>query len=113
MKKDLLFGSLLVISGMLLGILKYTGMTAHIIISVVGALLLIAYTVLTIKKWKIKPLEIVLRASYGVALITGIIFKAGVYNAPLSITHKVTACLFFVLLVVTLVHKILLNKKSK
>ena len=47
MKKDLIFAPILLVIGVLLGLLKVTGMTAHIILSVIGLLALVAYTVLT------------------------------------------------------------------
>ena len=112
MKKDFIFAPILLVLGIVLGLLKVTGMIPHIIVSVVGTLVLIAYTVLTIKEWKLKPLEIAYRASYGIALIPGIILKAGVHALPLSIVHKVTAILFVVLLVATIIHKIIVTKRK-
>ena len=52
MKKDLIFAPVLLVVGVLLGLLKMTGMTVHIILSVVGAVALVAYTVLTKKSGK-------------------------------------------------------------
>ena len=62
MKKDLIFTPAMLIIGALLFLLRTTGMTAHIAISVVGILVLIAYTVLTKKEWKIPALEVIMRA---------------------------------------------------
>ena len=56
MKKDLIFAPILLVIGILFGLLKVTGMTAHIVISVVGAVALVAYTLLTKKEWKIPAL---------------------------------------------------------
>ena len=42
MKKDLIFAPILLVIGILLGLFKVTGMTAHIIISVVGVAVLVA-----------------------------------------------------------------------
>ena len=47
MKKDLIFAPILLIIGAALCLLKFTGMPVHIAVSVVGALVLVAYTVLT------------------------------------------------------------------
>ena len=47
MKKDLIFAPIMLLIGVLLFLLRATGMTAHIVISVIGVLALIAYTVLT------------------------------------------------------------------
>lgn len=111
MKKDLIFAPILLIIGVLLGLLKVTGMTAHIVISAVGVIALIAYTVLTKKDWKIPALEIGMRAFYGLALISGIVLKIK-YIAFLGIIHKIFAVLFVVALVVLFVQK-LITKKNK
>ena len=49
MKKDLIFAPLLLVVAVLLCLLKTTGITAHIAVSVVGAVILVVYTVLTKK----------------------------------------------------------------
>ena len=100
MKKDLIFAPVLLVVGILLFLLKATGMTAHIAISVVGILVLIAYTVATKKEWKIPALEILMRAFYGIALITGIVMMNVHGIAAMAIIHKVCAALFVVLLAV-------------
>ena len=112
MKKDLIFAPLLFVVFALLCILKATGMTAHIVISVVGVVILAGYTVLAKKDWKIPALEIGMRASYGVALISGIVLKIK-YIAVIGILHKIFAVLFVVMLIVLFVHKIIANKTSK
>ena len=109
MKKDFIFAPILLVVGILLGLLKVTGMTAHIAISVVGAVALLAYTGLTKKTWKIPALEIGMRASYGLALITGIVLKI-VYVAALGLVHKIAAALFVVLLIALFVTKIIAKK---
>ena len=100
MKKDLIFAPIMLLIGVLLFLLRATGMTAHIVISVIGVLALIAYTVLTKKEWKIPALEILMRAFYGVALITGIVIMNVSGIAALAIVHKAFAALFVILLVV-------------
>ena len=110
MKKDLIFAPVLLAVGIALGLLKVTGMTAHIIISVIGVATLIAYTVTAKKEWKIPALEIGMRASYGVALITGIVLKIK-YIAALGIAHKVFAALFLVALIATFLQKLIAKKK--
>lgn len=112
MKKDLIFAPAMLLIGVLLFLLRATGMTAHIVISVVGVLALIAYTVLTKKDWKIPALEIVMRAFYGIALISGIV-TMNIYGiAVLSIIHKASAVLFMVLMIVLLTHKVVTKKKA-
>ena len=112
MKKDLIFAPVLLVIGALLFLLRTTGMTAHIAISVVGIVVLAAYTVLTKKEWKIPALEIGMRACYGIALITGIIIKIVHGIAVLAIIHKVSAVLFMALLIVLLTYKLATSKKA-
>ena len=111
MKKDLIFTPAMLMIGILLFLLKATGIAAHIAISVIGILVLIAYTVLTKKDWKIPALEIVMRAFYGIALITGIVIMKVQGVIALAVVHKVAAVLFLALLVVLLVSKAASNKK--
>ena len=111
MKKDFIFASILLVVGIVLGLLKVTGMPAHIAISMVGAGVLIAYTVVTKKEWKIPALEIGMRASYGIALITGIVLKIK-YTAFVGIAHKVFAILFLVALITIFIQKMIAKKKD-
>lgn len=110
MKKDMIFAPAMLVVGILLFLLKATGMTAHIVISVLGVLILAVYTSASRKEWKIPALEILMRAFYGLALITGIIMKASGVVA-LSIVHKICAALFVVLLIVLFVTKLIARKK--
>ena len=112
MKKDLIFTPVMLLIGVLLFLLRTTGMTAHIAISVIGILALIAYTVLTKKEWKIPALEILMRAFYGVALITGIVIMNVHGIAALALIHKVSAVLFMALIIVLLTHKLVTTKKA-
>ena len=112
MKKDLIFSPALLIIGVLLFLLRTTGMTVHIAVSVLGVLVLIAYTVLTKKNWKIPTLEIIMRAFYGIALITGIVIMNLRGIAALSVIHKASALLFMALLVVLITVKAATNKRS-
>ena len=109
MKKDLIFAPLLLIVAVLLFLLKATGITAHIAISVAGVAILVVYTVLTKKEWKIIPLEIGMRVSYGLALISGIVLKIKLI-AIVGVLHKIFAVLFVIALIVLFVHKII-NRK--
>ena len=111
MKKDFIFSTVLLIVGILLSILKVTGMTVHIAISVIGVAVLIAYTGITRKKWKIPALEIGMRACYGIALITGIILKVA-YIGVLGSVHKISAIVFVIALVILFVQKILVKTKK-
>ena len=112
MKKDMIFAPVMLLIGILLFLLRATGMTAHIAISVVGVLVLIAYAVATKNEWKIPALEILMRVFYGIALITGIVIMNVHGIAALAIVHKASAALFVVLLVVLFVHKLATAKKA-
>ena len=105
MKKKLLFLIPMIIAMVLLFMLRATGMTAHIAVSVVGLVLLIAYTVATKKEWKNSALEILQRVCYGIALITGVVLMNVHGIAAISIIHKISAVLFVVLFIVAEVHK--------
>ena len=100
MKKDLIFAPAMLVIGILLFLLRATGMTAHIAISVVGILVLAAYAVATKKEWKFPALEILMRVFYGVALISGIILMKVHSAAALAVVHKAGAALFVILLAV-------------
>ena len=112
MKKDLIFAPAALLVGVLLFLLRFTGMTAHIVLSVVGVLVLVAYTVFTKNEWKIPALEIAMRAFYGIALISGIVIRIAGRIAALSTVHKVSAALFVVLLAVLLAQKLVAAKKA-
>ena len=110
MKKHVIFNAALLIIGILLFLLKTTGLAAHIAISVVGIVVLIVYTALTKKEWKIPALEIIMRACYGIALIAGVVIMKLHTVAALAVLHKVTAALFVVLLIVLFVQKLTAKK---
>jgi hypothetical protein len=92
-------------------LLKLTGMTAHIAISIVGLALLVVYAVLTKKEWKIPALEIVMRVFYGIALISGIVIMNIHGIAAIAVVHKISAILFAIAFVVLFVNKLITNKK--
>ena len=112
MKKDLIFASILLVIGVLLFLLRATGMTAHIAISLVGVAVLVAYAVFTKKEWKLPTLEIVMRVFYGVALISGIVILNVSGIVALALVHKSAAVLFLALMVVLLANKAVSNKKT-
>ena len=111
MKKDLIFAPILLLVSVALFLLRFTGISVHIAISVVGVIALVLYTVLTKKEWKIPALEIIMRACYGIALISGIVVMNVNSVAVLSVVHKVSAVLFMALIIVLLIAKAALRKK--
>jgi hypothetical protein len=112
MKKDLIFAPIMLIIGVLLFLLRATGMNAHIAISVAGVVVLAVYTALTRKEWKIPALEIIMRACYGLALVSGIVIKIVHGIAALAVIHKISAVLFVALIIVSLTYKAVTNKKA-
>lgn len=111
MKKDLIFAPILFAIGLLLCLLSATGMVAHIVISIIGVAALVAYSVMTKKEWKLLPLEIAPRASYGIAMLSGIIIRIS-YVPALAVIHKIFAVLFMALIVVLLTYKASTDKKD-
>ena len=105
MKKNLLFIIPMVVVAALLFLLRATGLKAHIAVSVVGLVILIAYTLATKNEWRNPVLEILQRVCYGIALITGVVLMNLHGIAVASIIHKISAVLFVILLVVTEIHK--------
>ena len=110
LKKDLIFAIPMILIAAALCMLKLTGMTAHIVVSFVGVAVLVAYAIATKKEWKLPILEILMRALYAIALISGfvIVNVHGIF--VLSIVHKASAILSFVAFVVLLVHKAIKSK---
>ena len=105
MKKNILFLIPMLLVVVALFLLRATGMKVHIAVSVVGLVLLVAYTLATKKDWRNPALEILQRVCYGIALITGIVLMNVHGIAAISIIHKISAALFVVLLIVVEIHK--------
>lgn len=101
MKKNILFLIPMLLVVVALFLLRETGMKVHIAVSVIGLVLLIAYTIATKKEWKKPALEILQRVCYGIALITGALLMNVHGIAAVSVIHKISAVLFIILLVVT------------
>ena len=112
MKKDMIFTPILLVIGILLFLLSATGLAAHIGISVVGVLVLAAYTAATKKSWKFTALEVLMRVCYGVALIFGGVIMKVKDVAALAIVHKASGAAFVVLLVVLFVLKLNAKKRA-
>ena len=112
MKKDLIFAPAMLVIGILLFLLRATGMVAHIAISLVGVAVLVAYAIATKKEWKLPALEIIMRAFYGIALISGIVIKVN-YVAAIAVAHKISAAIFVILLVALFVIKLVSLKEGK
>ena len=111
MKKDLIFAPIMLLIGIALFLLRFTGMPVHIGVSVLGVLVLAVYTSATKKEWKIPALEILMRACYGISLILGIVIMKVTGIAALAVAHKAAAALFVLLLVVLFITK-LCGKKN-
>lgn len=105
MKKNILFLIPMLLVVVALFLLRATGMKVHIAVSVIGLVLLIAYTLLAKKEWKCPALEIIQRVCYGIALITGVVLMNVHGIAAISIIHKISAVLFAVLWIGVEVHR--------
>ena len=105
MKKNLLFIIPMIVVAVLLFMLRATGMTAHIIVSIIGLAILVAYALTTKKSWKCPALEVLERVFYAVALISGVVIMNVHGIAAISIIHKISAVLFVVLFAVVEIHK--------
>ena len=95
----------MIVVAVLLFMLRATGMVTHIIVSVIGLVLLVAYTIVTKKEWRNPALEIIQRVCYGIALITGVVLMNVHGVTIVSIIHKVSAVLFVILFADTEIHK--------
>ena len=104
MKKNLLFVIPLIIIAVLLFMLRATGIAAHIAVSVIGLLLLVAYALTTKKSWKCPALEVLERVFYAIALISGVILM-NLHLSHAVLVHRISAVLFIVFFVVTEIHK--------
>ena len=113
MKKDLIFTPILLVIGALLFLFDFTGQPVHIAISVAGVLAVAVYTSLTKKEWKIPALEILMRAFYGIALITGVVVMNLKDVVAVGIAHRVSAALFVILLIVLFVQKLCVKLSHK
>ena len=113
MKKDLIFAPMMLLVAAALFLLKATGMTAHIAISVVGVAVLIVYAVMTKKEWKLPALEVLMRVFYGIALLSGAAMMKIHGIAAISIVHKAGAALFAVLLVALIATKVFAKKSNR
>ena len=111
MKKNIFFSVLIFLVTVALFMLKVTKMPVHIAVSLIGLALLIAYTLLTRKSWKLPAVEIISRICYLAALITGVVLMNVHGVAVLSVVHKLSAALFALLFIFLFVYKVIAKKK--
>ena len=67
---------------------------------------------ITKKEWNFPALEIIMRAFYGIALITGIVILNVKSIVAFNIVHKISAVLFLASIIVLVTSKLLTAKKS-
>ncbi len=94
-----------------LALLRVTGMTVHIIISLLALAVMVFCAVKGKKYWKKPALEIGYRAAFLVALLTGIVMLAAHLSDAVSIIHKIFAAVFAVLYLINFVVFQLAEKK--
>ena len=105
MKNKVFFFLMLPVS-ILLFLLRMTGMTAHIALSVVGIVALVAFAILNTKEWNKPVFEILLRVLFAVAVITGIVILKMAAAPVVAIVHKAAAAAFVVMLLVLYLPKL-------
>ena len=105
MNKNRIFLIGMFLVGVLLFLLRVTGLTPHIIVSVVGLAIMIPLTLASRKDWKIPALEVLMRLMYFVAIVTGGVLMKVHGVAALGLVHKLSAALFAVLLLVLYIPK--------
>lgn len=105
MNKNRIFLASMLVVALLLFLLRMTGMTAHILVSLLGLAVMIPFTLKTRKEWKIPALEVLMRVMYLVAIVTGGALMKIHGVAALGMVHKIGAALFAVLLLVLYIPK--------
>lgn len=105
MSKNRIFLLSMAVVSLLLFLLRMTGLAAHIGVSIAGLAVMIPLTLQTRKEWKIPALEVIMRAMYLVAIVTGGILMKVYGVAALGVVHKISAALFVVLLLVLYIPK--------
>ena len=105
MNKNRFFLISMIAVSALLFLLRMTGLTVHMAVSVLGLAIMIPITVMTRKEWKIPALEVIMRVMYLVAIVTGGVLMKVHGVAALGIIHKIAAAAFVVLLMVLYIPK--------
>ena len=105
MNKNRFFLISMIAVSALLFLLRMTGLTVHMAVSVLGLAIMIPITVMTRKEWKIPALEVIKRVMYLVAIVTGGVLMKVHGVAALGIVHKIAAAAFVVLLMVLYIPK--------
>lgn len=105
MNKNRVFLISMLLVSVLLFLLRLTGLIPHIIVSVIGLVIMIPLTIKTKSDWKIPALEIIMRAMYVVAIVSGGMLMKLHGVAALGIVHKISAAIFLLLLLVLYIPK--------
>ena len=105
MNKNRFFLLSMIAVSLLLFLLRMTGLTAHIVVSVLGLAVMIPISLKTKSEWTKPALEIFMRAMYFVAIITGGALMKVHGVAALAMVHKIGAAVFVVLLLALYVPK--------
>ena len=105
MNKNRFFLLSMIVVSLLLFLLRMTGLTAHIIVSVLGLAIMIPISLKTKNEWTKPALEIFMRAMYLIAIVTGGALMKVHSVAALGIAHKIGAALFVILLLALYIPK--------
>ncbi len=105
MNKNRLFMFAMLVVTLLLFALRMTGLTAHIIVSVLGLAVMIPFTLKTRSGWTKPALEVLMSVMYLIAIVTGGMLMKLHGIAALGMIHKIGAAAFVVLLLVLYIPK--------
>ena len=105
MNKNRFFLISMIVVSALLFLLRMTGLTVHMAVSVLGLAIMIPITVMTRKEWKIPALEVIMRLMYLVAIVTGGVLMKVHGVAALGMVHRIGAAAFVVLLLALYIPK--------
>ena len=100
MNKNRIFLIAMIVVSALLAVLRMTGLTAHIVVSVLGLAVMIPISIATRKEWRIPALEVIMRVMYFVAIVSGGALMKIHGVSAISIVHKIGAAVFMILLLV-------------
>ena len=105
MNKNRFFLLSMIVVSLLLFLLRMTGLTAHIIVSVLGLAIMIPISLKTKSEWTKPALEIFMRTMYLIAIVTGGALMKVHGVVALGIAHKIGAALFVILLLALYIPK--------
>lgn len=105
--KNKLFLPLMLLVSIALFLFRLTGLPAHVAVSVIGAVIMIAFAVMMRGESKKPVLDIIVRVLFALAFVSGVLVMRIHGVLALAIAHKVFAALFVVMLLVVYIPRML------